>query len=102
MRQKHGNFIGKSAASITDPVVSAIQQLHLKTQAMASDVQCGLIVRVVFCKLVIRKHKTFGLSKPIPMALTIQYDETCVEILSKWDFPILRGADMQGAGALRY
>ena len=67
---------------------------------MTSYIQCCLVVGVIFCKLFVRKNKTFCLPKPFPMAFAVQDQQTSIEILFNGDFPVLCCADMQRAGAL--
>src|SRR5438477_12398896 len=101
MSHEDGHFITEPAASITDPVVAAIQQLEFEAEAMTSDVQRGLVIGIVFGELRIRLHKMLRLSKPLPMPLTIQDQQSRIEIHAKRDFPILCRADMQWPGAFR-
>src|SRR2546430_9719187 len=88
VRHINGHFITEPAASETDPVISSVQQLQLEAQAMTSNVQCGLVVGIVFRKLLIRKYKMFCLPKPILMASAVQQQESRLEGISPRNFPI--------------
>src|SRR5205085_1415921 len=100
--QENRHLMTEPAASVANPVVAAIQQLEFKAKAMSSDVQSGLIVRIVFSELCVGFDKTFRLPEPVAVALAMQDQQARIEVLVERDSPILRGADMQKAGAFRH
>ena len=66
--QENRHLMTEPAASVANPVVAAIQQLEFKAKAMSSDVQSGLIVRIVFGELCVGFDKTFRLPAPVAVA----------------------------------
>jgi len=71
-----------------DPVVPPVQQTELEPQTMTANIQCHLVVWIVWGEPRFSSNELLRFFEPVPMVLAIQNHDSGVEILRKRYSPL--------------